>query len=186
MVRRRVVSVNRCYFGLRKQIGGRLLSRETKLHLYKTIIRPVLMYGSETWTTTKACEQDLLVFERKILRRIFGGVLVDGTWRRRKNQEVYDAFGENNIVQVIKLGRLRWAGHIARMNEEEMPRKLLTEHLYRTRRRGRPRLRWSDGVTADARTILGVRNWMAAAQNRDDWRKLLVEAKTRHRVVAPN
>ncbi|CAH1407191.1 unnamed protein product [Nezara viridula] len=47
-----------------------------------------------------------------------------------------------------------------------------------------PKLRWSDGVTRDSRDVLGVRSWMMVAQNRDDLRKLVVEIKTRHRIVA--
>lgn len=110
---------------------------------------------------------------------------LDGNWRRRTNSEIYTIFDEKDVVLTLKLGRLRLAGHVARMKAEAIPKMVLTEALHGTRRRGRPKLRWSDGVAGDARDVLGVRNWMAAAQNRDDWRKLLEEAKTRHRVVAP-
>ncbi|MXP61705.1 hypothetical protein FD744_25325 [Pantoea sp. Taur] len=184
-VKRRILMANKCYFGLRKEFTSRLLSRQTKHHLYRTLIRPVLLYGSETWTTSKRIEQDLLVFERKILRRIFGGVHIDGNWRRRTNNEICSIFNEKDVVLTMKLGRLRWAGHVARMNNEAIPKKLLTEPLHGTRRRGRPKLRWSDGVEGDAGNVLGVRNWMTAALNRDDWRKLVEEAGTRRRVVVP-
>lgn len=63
----------------------------------------------------------------------------------------------------MKLGRLRWTGPMARMNEEAIPKMFQTEPLYSTRRRGRQKLRWTEGVAGD---VLGVRSWMAAVQNR--------------------
>lgn len=181
-VKRRILSANRCYYALRKQLTSSLVSRRTKLILYKTLIRPVLTYGSETWTTTRTEDKELLIFERKVLRRILGGVFINNEWRRRTNAEVYRLYDDLDVATVIKLGRLRWAGHVARMAEDAIPRSVLTEQLYGRRGVGRPRLRWMDCVTTDARS-LGIRNWMAAAQNRDAWRLLLEEVRTRQRVV---
>lgn len=175
-VSQRIVKANRCYFGLRRHLRSSDLTRQTKCLLYKTLIRPVLTYGSETWTLTSSEEKEVAVFERKILRRIFGAVREGDHWRRRYNREVYELFGEPDITRIIKLGRLRWAGHVARMPDGEVPRKLLEEVLDRPRSRGRPRLRWEDAVVKDARTLLNTRNWRAAAQDRANWRKLLEEA----------
>ena len=51
---------------------SRLLSSATKIILYKTLVRPVVTYGSEAWTLTKKEEQAVLIFERRIFRRIYG------------------------------------------------------------------------------------------------------------------
>ena len=96
----------------------------------------------------------------------------------RTNAEIYSLYKEADVIRSIKVGRLRWAGHIARMEEQGMPRKLLEGEIYGTRRRGRPKLRWQDGVASDARTMLGIRNWKAAARDRDNWRRLNEEALT--------
>jgi hypothetical protein len=53
-IRRRKNNSNRCYCGTRKHFKSRLLTRETKVRLRITLVRPVLAYGSETWTVTKA------------------------------------------------------------------------------------------------------------------------------------
>ena len=145
-------------------------------------MRPVLSYGAETWTTTRAEDRELQIFERKVLRRIFGPVCIAGEWRRRTNNELYALYNEPDVVWLNKLARLRWAGHVVRMNEDAVPKKVLMDPLYGRRRVGRPRLRWLDCVGNDDRYI-GIRNWMGAAQNRDSWRLLLEEAKTRQRVV---
>ena len=154
------------------------LSRRTKIHLYKTLIRPVVTYGSECWTLSKNQELALLRFERRILRRIFGPVCIHQEWKLRTNAELQMLYQEADLVRFIKVGRLRWAGHVARMTDDQIPKKLLNEQIHGTRPVGRPKLRWADGVAADARSILGIRNWKAAALNRDDWWRLLREALT--------
>jgi hypothetical protein len=69
-IQRRILAGNRTYFAAVSLFRNRLLSRATKIRLYKTLIRPVVTYGAETWTMTKKEEQALLIFERKIFRRI--------------------------------------------------------------------------------------------------------------------
>ena len=68
-------------------VRSRLLSRATKIILYKTLIRPVLSYGVEAWTLTKKKEQALLIFERKIFRRIYGPKYENAEWKSRMNRE---------------------------------------------------------------------------------------------------
>jgi hypothetical protein len=67
---------------------SQLLKRKTKCKLYKTIILPTVLHRSESWTLSKANEALLGGFERKILRRIYGAIQIDGVWQRRYNQEL--------------------------------------------------------------------------------------------------
>ena len=69
---------------------------------------------------------------------------------------------------------LRWAGHVIRQ-DDRLSRRVLSEPGGK-RPRGRPRLRWEDGVKEDA-AKLGCRNWTGVALNREGWRKLLKEAE---------
>ena len=160
-----------------KQIKSRTLSRRTKALIYKTLIRPVLTYGSETWTLTKADERIIDAFERKILRRIYGGIITDGEWRRRTNQELYSLFQDESASTFIRVGRLRWAGHVARMDPTQPARQLLDNTPGGRRSAGRPKLRWLDDVTRDANAA-GASNWRNLAQDRGKWRRFLEEAKT--------
>jgi hypothetical protein len=66
-IQRRVQTANRCFFGLRKHLQSSHLSRQTKFTIHKTLIHPVLLYGSETWVLTKMEENQLHVFKRKVL-----------------------------------------------------------------------------------------------------------------------
>jgi len=69
-IQRRILAGNRTYFAAISLFRNRLLSRATKIRLYKTVIRPAVTYGAETWTMTKKEEQALLIFDRKIFRTI--------------------------------------------------------------------------------------------------------------------
>jgi hypothetical protein len=82
-IQRRIQTANRCFFGLCKHLQSSHLSGQTKFTIHKTLIRPVLLYGSETWVLTKREENQLLVFERKVLRTICGPKIENGVYRRR-------------------------------------------------------------------------------------------------------
>src|SRR5215469_10807935 len=73
----RITKGNKAYCANAKLITLKFLKRNTKIKVYKTIIRPVVTYSSETWTLTAKDENNLRVFERQILRKIFGPVNID-------------------------------------------------------------------------------------------------------------
>jgi hypothetical protein len=151
------------------------VSRKTKILTYKTPVRPVLTYASETWTMTRNDERRLSIFERKILRRINGPICERGQWRKTHNRESDDLYDEPNIVNVTKSNRLRWTGHVARKSENETPKKVTYTNPGGQRGRGRPKSRWTDGVEEDARKA-GCGNWLAVDQGRGRRRRVLGEA----------
>ena len=155
---------------------NKALSRTTKLTLYKTLIVPVLLYGAEAWTLSKADEAALGCFERKILRVIFGPVCIDGEWRRRFNDELYGLFSDIDLARRVKIQRLRWLGHVERMETNAPARKVFESTPEGRRSRGRPRLRWRTQVERDLNQLC-VRNWRQLAKDRAGWRRLLVEAQ---------
>ena len=171
-IKRRIVLANRCYFALSNHFRDKALSRTTKLQLYRTLIRPVLLYGSETWVISQADETSLRVFERKILRKIFGPVKDNGEYRRRMNHELYELYPDIDVVKVIKISRLRWLGHVSRMAETDPARKIFEDVLEGSRKRGRPKLRWKDQVEDSLRDF-GIANWRRRAQDRPSWRNTL-------------
>ena len=84
----------------------------------------MLAYGSETWVLSKCDEAILGVFERKILRAIFGPTNDNGEWRIKSNNELYTLYKESGIVTYIKINRLKWAGHVIGMEEQRPTRRI--------------------------------------------------------------
>jgi len=72
-------------------------------------------YGAEAWTLTKKEEQAVLIFERKIFRRIYGPKCENGEWKSRTNRELEEMSKEENIRKWIKGQRISWLGHLERM-----------------------------------------------------------------------
>jgi hypothetical protein len=77
----RIAKGNKAYYAKAKLIKSKFLKRNTKTKIYRTIIRPVVTYSSETWTLTAKDENNLRIFEKQILREIFGPVNIDNIWR---------------------------------------------------------------------------------------------------------
>jgi hypothetical protein len=86
--------------------------------MYKTIIVPVLC-GCETWSLTLREENRLRVSENRVLRRTFGPKreVVAGGWRRLHNEELHNLYAAPTVIRAIKSRRVRWAGHVGRMEE---------------------------------------------------------------------
>jgi hypothetical protein len=117
------------------------------------------------------------VFERKILRRIYGPVQDKGQWTSWCNKELYNLFKEPKSSITIRIARLRCGGHVRRMDEEAPPRRIMYVTPRGQRKTGRPKARWRKEAGKDAR-MLGIRSWWSAAANREEWRRLLREART--------
>jgi hypothetical protein len=76
---------NTTYYKNRKLLTSKLLTRNVKLRLYLTLIRPVVTYGAETWAATESELQKRLIFEQNFLRKIYGPVKDRDNWRIRTN-----------------------------------------------------------------------------------------------------
>ena len=121
-------------------------------------------------------ENLLRIFERKMLRKIYGPIQEGITWRIRNNEELNRSIKGEDIVKFIKAQRIRKLGHVKRMEVGAMPRKMLEGRLFIGRRKGRPRLRRMDDVVADLK-VMKIKQWMEKTKDKEQWRLLVEEAK---------
>jgi hypothetical protein len=157
-------------------LPSRLLSKNVKIRIYRTIILPVVLYGCETWSLTLKEERRLRVFENRVLRRIFGPKRDEVTEELRKlhNEELNDLYSLTNRVWVIKSRRMRWAGHVARMWEGRGAYRILVGRPERKRALGRPRRRWENNIRMVLQEVgCGCVDWIGLAQVRDWWQELV-------------
>lgn len=145
----------------------RYISKKTKLLIYKTIIKPIVVYGCESWIMTEQKQQQLRRWGRKMLTKIYGPVKEQNNWRIRSNLELEQVYKKPNIVTSIKIRRLEWVGQLIKMEDERMEKMIFTGILEGKRDRGRPRLRWLDCIEEDLRKV-GIRRWRKRAENRSD------------------
>ena len=155
---------------------SRIISRNIKTLLYKTLIRPVLTYGAETWVLSKQDEHHLRIFEHKIQRRIYGPVTDGGRWRIRTNQELCQLW-----VRMTLWNSASWVDWDRQdMSYSRMtmiyPGECFLVSQEESAPEGDPgclgKMEWREDTAK-----LGCRNWTVVAVNREGWRKLLKEAE---------
>jgi len=170
VIKSRLRSGNACYHSVQNLLSSRLLSKNLKIKICRTIVLPIVLYGCKTWSLTLREERKLRVFENMVSRRIFGPRRdkVTGEWRRLHNEELNDLYTSPSIVRVIKSRRMRWAGHMTRMGEERGVYRVLVGKPEGKRPLGRPRRRWVDNIRMDFQEVgCGHVDWIGLARDRD-------------------
>ena len=114
-------------------------------------------------------------------RRIFGSVYNNKkeNWRILTYKEIYAMVKNPTTTETIRLNRLRWFGHVQRMEENRIPKKELYMNLGTTRLRCRPRNIWQDEVREDGR-LAGGKGWTERVYNREECKKILRMARNHH------
>ena len=116
--------------------------RKCKITIYKTILKPVLTYASECWALTTKTKSKVQAAEMRVLRLIRGVTRRD----RLRNDRIRKDLGVTSVLEEVERSKLRWYGHVKRMEEDRKPRKYLEWKPQGRRPVGRPRKRWMEGV----------------------------------------
>ena len=146
------------------------ISRKTKLRIFNTTVKPVLLYGAETWRTTVSTTRRIQTFVNFCLRNILRIRYPDVI----SNQELWERTNQQPIEHEIKRKRWRWLGHTLRKPAENITRTALKWNPQGKRKRGRPRNTWRRDLEADFRGLgLSWNELERAAQDRPGWRGLV-------------
>jgi phage antirepressor YoqD-like protein len=146
------------------------------------LICPTVTYPSETWVLKENMINKLMIFKRKITRKIRGPTRSDdGYWRIKTNHEINDIWKGQNIIGFVKKQRLNLLGHVERTAKDNNVQKIKRWIPTSKRPIGRPKIRWEDDVLEDKKST-NVRNWKNVAQNRDRWKKVVDQARTLNRL----
>ena len=145
------------------------LSLNTKMAVYRACVLSTLLYGSESWTTYSGQENRLESFHLRCLRRILGV-----TWKDKvSNIAILERTGSTSLHLLLCQRRLRWLGHVHRMNDGRIPKDILYGELATgSRPLGRPTLRYKDVCKRDLKlTNISTTNWESLADDRNLWRQ---------------
>jgi len=206
-IKERTALGTKAYCANLKFFKSRLVTKQSKLKLYRTVIRPIVTYASETWVLKETIIQKLLVFERKILRKIFGPTEENQIWRVKTNEELDKLIKHKNIINYInplnaklnpichvlallgghpilhvsrirvKAQRLSWFGHVQRMQDTRTVKKIFNWKPLTKRSQGRPKYRWEDNIKQYI-CQTKIKNWIACIQDRGKWKEVVEKAKT--------
>ena len=154
------------------------LTTKTKMSIYQACILSTLLYGSETWTSYSYQEKKLNSFHLRCLRRLF-----EISWMDKvSNEEVLQRASLPTVSALIKQRRLRWLGHVRRMDDGRIPKDLLYGEIAEAKRPvGRPKLRFKDVCKRDLKAMgMPADSWEAMAENRVVWRSTIHEGVKYH------
>ena len=174
-IQRRIGIASGVFASLRTCLWRRKeISKEVKVKVFQGAVISTLLYGAETWNYMYYDLKKLHVFYMRCLR-----VVVGVTYRDRiTNEEVLSRAGMPTMERLLRERRWRWIGHVVRMDEERMPRKVLFSKIAGGLA-GTPAMRWSDLAKSDMRDLLPKRELLTVAKDRLEWRKSLGERAIR-------
>jgi hypothetical protein len=170
-IKTRLYSGNAGYHLVQNLFSSRLLCKNVKVKVNRTITLPVVLYGCETWSLTLREEHMLRVLENMVLRRIFGSKRDEATgeWRRLHNEKLYHLYSPN-IFRVIKSRRVIWGWACTTYGGHEKCILDLVGRPEGRRQLGRPRRKWEDNIKMDLQEVEGgVMDWIDLTQDRDSW-----------------
>ena len=166
-VRRRIQAGANAWRNVEGVMVDRKISRKLKGKVLDSCVVPASTYGLETLALSELHQHKLQVCENNWIRKIAGVRRVE----RRRMKDLREEVGSKAcIVGKIVKSRMKWAGHMVRMNDDKLPKRAETKRQEGSRKRGRPQLRWEDCVKRDLRKAKEEEKWREKANNRDRWK----------------
>ena len=170
-VKCRIAKASKVFGCLRGPIfNNPILSIATKRAVYKSTVLAVLMYGAETWTLKAEHVRRLTTFHNRCVRTILGVTRYQQWEQRLTSRTLANRFGMDwSIPDIIMDRRLQWLGHLGRMEDERLPKRMLFGELRKRRACQGPKKRWRDQMSGDLQAVGLKENWYQLCQNRKEW-----------------
>lgn len=167
-VNARINKARTAFSQLNKIWDSKILRQKTKIKIFNSNVKSILLYGSETWFLNKKQENKLQVFINKCLKRIFK-IFWPNTIR---NKDLWERSGQEKIATQIYKKKLRWLGHTLRKEDDDITKHSLYYNPQGQRKRGRPKNTWRRQLEKELKDPQ-LRNTEEKAQNRREWRKFV-------------
>ena len=170
----RIRSASAAFASLRVQLFGcKAVKLTHKKSAYEGLVLGLLLYGSESWSLTQELRRRLQTFHNRCVRMMCRVTLWHMKEFRISQVELESRLGLKPLDACLAQRRLRWAGHVYRMDFERLPRKLLTSWVDHPRPRGRPQFHFGHGLARDLTNAgVDIATWHQAAANRTAWQQL--------------
>ena len=169
-IKARIGKARTAFIQLQKVWKANKLSLKTKLRLFNSNVKSVLLYGCETWKTTDSTLKKLQTFVNGCLRRI-----LKIRWQDRvRNEDIWKRAGQEPLQQQLGKRRWRWIGHTLRKAPQSTSRQALQWNPQGARGRGRPRETWRRCVEREIEKMGHHWNELGRiARDRGEWRSLV-------------
>ena len=151
------------------------LSLNTKIQFFTCIVLSILLYGCETWSMSHSHVSRLRGFQVRCLAHICG--VKRSALNHVTNESLLNRCQTVCFDKEIQYKRLRWLGHVGRMQDDRLPKRLLFSQVFGHRSVGRPRLMWNDIARSDLASI-HENKWYSNCQNRAGWRSKIAAVRT--------
>jgi len=157
---------------LRKCIFGNVnLNLEVKGKVYESLVLSILLYGSECWFLTEELYRWLRSFHNRCVRAMCGVSMVDVFENHISNENLFNRLDIKCIDSYVVKRQLRWAGHVARMDLNRLPRKMISSWVSAKRPRGSPEMTYGRSFyKALKKANITKDNWFNLAMDRNNWR----------------
>ena len=166
----RISKARHTFATLHKVWSSKNICVNTKLKIFNSNVKSILLYGSETWFLTKKLENKLQIFINKCLRRILNIFWPEVI----SNQSLWEKTKQPKISQQIKQRKFRWLGHTLRKDSDSIAKYALKWNPQGKRKRGRPKTTWRRQLTKELEAMkLTLRGAESLAQDRGAWRNLV-------------
>ena len=177
-IKTRISKARGAFIQLNKVWKSREIGQQTKIRIFNSNVKSVLLYGAETWRTTKGNLHKIQTFVNTCLRKI-----MKIHWPEKvSNKELWQRTSQRPMEEEILRRKWGWLGHTLRNPANNITHQALTWNPQGKRKRGRPRNSWRRDLNKEvAETGMGWRQMVAAAQDRRRWRGVVNGLSTRRR-----